>query len=264
MAIVFDRRHSLAKMVASQMKKSGMKLEPGESLHVSITGRRREAGDFWITCPQLASSKMDKIFASEIETIELGYKRRYEALHNAGFEYVGQLWRTFRFSSYRGRKVKIKGITEDVLKRIGAHFVKLGLTPECERVGFHSWSCGPKELKKLRTVPVKSFLLEVRWIAHFRGRDFDKSIREEFSKSGILTLGDLLDAGYEKAKGCFVRARARTFNPTWNGEKISISTYGLGTMDSTLEVLSKFGLKLENKVVRGKKNKHTPKDPLDF
>lgn len=254
MTIIFDRRHSLVKTVAKLMKERGVKLEPGESLQVSIiSSRHREAGGFWITCPKLAPSKMDKIFSSKIETIELGYKRRYEILRKAGYEYVGQLWRTYRFSKHRP---KVKGVTQATLKRIGAYFMEIGLTQECEEIGFHSWPCGLRELKKLRTVSIRSFLLEAKL--------FDKLTREEFSKLGICTLGDLLDVGYEKVKGCFVRARIREFKPSWNGEKTDIRYCGLGRMDDFLEVLSRFGLTLDKKVLRGKGRKKKRKNNKDF
>ena len=258
--VLFDRRQSLAKLVCSLIEEKGMTLDPCDDFRV-IKHLQHSSDFIQIFCLPLPADKLDRLLSLRMDSLDLGYARRHRVVREAGFIYVGQYVRTSM------NLLKIKGFTKDLRTRIKGCLIEKGLTAH-DRRHFNWLPCGKRELKKLRGVEIKSFLLETEALCFFHARDFDKTIPEELSRIDIKTFGDLLDAGYEKVRGCFVRARQRTFNPAWKvGEKMQdISYHHLGAFDSLVGILQGFDLELERKVVRGKKTKRnkTSNDPFDF
>ena len=258
--VLFDRRQSLSKLVCGLIGEKGLTLDPCDDLRV-IKNSQHSSDFIQIFCLPLPADKLDRLLSLRMENLDLGSARRQRVVREAGFVYVGQYVRTFR------NLLKIKSFTKDLRTRIKGCLVEKGLTAH-NRQHFNSLPCGKRELRKLRGVEIRSFLLETKALCFFHARDFDKTIPEELSLVNIKTLGDLLNAGYEKVRGCFVRARHRTFNPAWKvGEKMyGVSYHHLGAFISLIEILHGFDLELERKVVRGKKTKRnkTSKDPFDF
>ena len=258
--VLFDRRQSLARLVQRLIEEKGLTLNPGDDLSV-IVRAQHQSNYIGIFCLPLPADKLDRLLSLRMESLDLGSTRRQRVVREAGFVYVGQYVRSFR------NLHKMKGFTKDLLTRIKGCLVERGLTAH-GRQHFNWLPCGKREFEKLRRVEIRSFLLETKAVCVFRARDFDKTIPEELSLAKIKTLGDLLDAGYEKVRGCFVRSRHRTFNPTWRvGEpQPSYSVYYQGAFDTLIEILHGFNLELERKAARGKRSKinKTSKDPFDF
>ncbi len=237
--ITIDGRQSLAKIVSEIFEKGKFKLGSGESLSVTVynrMGRVREINIPRVYRPVKSNRKLDSILSSNVETLDLGYCKRYEVLHTAGFHYVGQLVRTYRDLR------KIKGFTKAMRARIRCALIERGFD---ENDLFGPQPCGPKELKKLRTLPLCDFLLEVKKFVALRNASILKVNHgcEELSRLGMHVLGDCLNEGYEKVREALIKVADR------DGPWQSLGHEGCSYyFDGFVCILARFGLKLERKL----------------
>ncbi len=251
--ITIDGRQSLAKVVSEIFEKGKFKLESGESLSVTVyerTGRVREINIPRICRPVKSNRKLDAILSSDVESLDLGYCRRYEVLHRAGFHCVGQLVRTFR------ELKRIKGFTKPMLARIRCALIEKGLD---ENDIFGPQPCGPRELKKIRTIPIHDFLLEVKKLIAFRNASILEVNHgcEELSCLGMHTLGDCLDAGYEKVREALIKVAERD-GPWFSSTHEGCPDYFNGFVG----ILARFSLKLERKISIEEKEELQEPEPL--
>ena len=234
--------NSLARIVARMIKEEKVKLKPGDTLEVSIrsdTSPWFPGPNIYVRRPRRLNPKNDTLFSKPIEELDFGReKQRWcKVLRAAGFQFIGQLARTWQ------KLEKISGVSSSLKKRVDSllkqNIICFDEENWCRR-------CGPKELKSLRTLPLRDFLCEVKKMTLIKSTGILEleHAREELSELGMHTLGDALDAGYEKVREALKKLADK--DGPWEGWPAKNGS--LCYFEAFISTLSHFGLGLERKM----------------